>query len=67
MSFEVFKTKVNAIIARADTNLTVWFSQNKAQGKYYARFSDGTTITGHPSGHKITVRYGSGHQMMAAI
>ena len=25
------------------------------------------TITGCPSGRKVTVRYGSGHQMMAAI
>lgn len=67
MTFEMFKTKINGIITRAGGNLNVWFSHDKAKGKYYARFSDGTTITGHPSGCKITVRYGSGHQMMAAI
>lgn len=67
MTFKVFKDKIDAIIAKTADNITVFYSYDKAHGKYYARFSDGTVITGHPSGHKVTVRYGSGHQMMAAI
>lgn len=67
MTFEMFKTKINGIITRAGGNLNVWFSHDETIGKFYARFSDGTVITGHPSGRKVTVRYGSGHQMMAAI
>ena len=67
MTFKEFKNKINGIIARSEENIAVWFSYDKSIRKYYARFSDGTIITGHPSGNKITVRYGSGHQMMAAI
>lgn len=67
MSFSTFRNKVNSILSRTNTNLMVWFSHDTEQGKYFAKFSDGTTIIGHPSGKKVTVRYGSGHQMMAAI
>lgn len=67
MTFETFQAKINSIIAKAGGNLQVLFSHDLGQEKYYAKISDGTTITGHPSGHKVTVRYGSGHQMMAAI
>lgn len=67
MTFKVFKDKIDAIIAKTADNITVFYSHNKAIGKFYARFSDGTVITGCPSGRKVTVRYGSGHQMMAVI
>lgn len=67
MSFKDFKSKINSIIAASQENVNVWYSYDKTIGKYCARLSDGTIITGHPSGRKITVRYGSGHQMMAAI
>jgi hypothetical protein len=67
MTFETFKAKINMLIAKADGDLRVWFSHDLEQEKYYAKISDGTTITGRPGGKKITVRYGSGHQMMAAV
>lgn len=67
MSFEVFKNKIGALVSKSDPNAKVFYSYDKQSGKYWARFADGTVITGHPSGRKITVRYGSGHQMMAAI
>ena len=67
MSFEVFKKKINEIIARVNDNVGVVYAYNEKEGKFWARFTDGTVITGHPSGRKITVRYGGGHQMMAAI
>lgn len=67
MSFEVFKNKIGNLISKADPKTRAFYSYDKQSGKYWARLSDGTVITGHPSGNKITVRYGSGHQMMAAI
>jgi hypothetical protein len=67
MSFEVFKNKIGLLISKTVPETRVFYSYDKRSGKYWARLSDGTVITGHPSGRKITVRYGSGHQMMAAI
>lgn len=67
MSYEVFKRKVNALIARAGGRITVRFSTDAEAGKHYADCSDGTTIAGNLSCLKVTVRYGSGHQAMAAI
>lgn len=67
MSYEVFRRKVNALIGRAGGGISVRFSKDADTGRFFARCSDGTTIIGNPSTLKVTVRYGSGHQMMAAI
>lgn len=67
MTFKVFKEKIDSIIAKAADNITVFYNYDKMVGKFYARLSDGAVITGCPSSRKITVRYGSGHQMMVAI
>ena len=67
MSYEVFKRKVNALINRADAGIKVRFHHDAEHGRFFAKFSDGTTIIGNSSAMKVTVRFGSGHQAMAAI
>lgn len=65
MSFEVFRNRVNALIERSGGNLMVAFSSEG--GKHTARISDGTTIIGNLTSHKVSVRWGSGHTAQAAI
>ena len=65
MSYETFKTKVLAL-AKA-TRTKVNFHHDTEKGKFYANCSDVTTIIGNPISLRVTVRYGSGHQMMATI
>ncbi len=67
MSYEVFRRKVNALIAKAGGNIRVRFSSDTDKGRFYANCSDGTTIIGNPGRLKVTVRFGSGHQAMTAI
>lgn len=67
MSYEVFKRRVNALINRAGGGIKVRFVNDTDKGRFFANCSDGTTIIGHPSSIKVTVRYGSGHQAMATI
>ncbi len=67
MTFARFKAVIGGFIAKAGISMDVRFSHDIERGRFSARFSDGTIITGHPSGRKITVRYGSGHQMMIAV
>lgn len=67
MSYEVFRRKVNALINRVGGNISVRFHNDAEKGRFFANCSDGTTIIGNPSSLKVTVRYGSGHQAMAAI
>ena len=67
MSYDVFRRKVNALISRAGGGISVRFHNDAEKGKFFANCSYGTTIIGNPSSLKVTVRYGSGHQMMAAI
>lgn len=67
MSYEVFRRKVNALISRTGGNISVRFHNDADKGRFFANCSDGTTIIGNPSSLKVTVRYGSGHQAMAAI
>ena len=62
MSYDVFRRKVNAIISRAGGGISVRFHNDAEKGKFFANCS-----IGNPSSLKVTVRYGSGHQMMAAI
>lgn len=65
MSFDAFKTRVNALIARAGGGLAASFSTD--EGKHVAKISDGTTIIGNSKCLKVSVRWGSGHTAIAAI
>lgn len=67
MSYEVFKCKVNALISKAGGGVNVRFSTDPEMGKHYADCSDGTTIIGNESCVRVSVRWGSGHQSIAAI
>lgn len=67
MSYEVFRRKVNALIEKAGGKITVQFHNDTDKGKFFANCSDGTVIIGNQNNLKVTVRYGSGHQAMAAI
>jgi len=67
MTFEGFEAKVNALIKRAGNGIEVRFSRDTESGRYFAHCSDGTTIIGHSAALRVTVRFGSGHQAMAAI
>lgn len=67
MSYEDFKSKVNALIRRSGSGLKVRFSTDEEKGKHYANCSDGTTIIGCPCTMRVTVKWGSGHTSMATI
>lgn len=67
MSYEVFRRKVNALIAKAGGNINVRFSTDPEKGKHYANCSDGTTIIGNKSCLRVSVRWGSVHQSFAKI
>lgn len=67
MSFDIFRTKVNALIQKAGGGISVRFANDTEKGRFSAHCSDGTTITSNPSSHKITVLFGSGHQAMAEV
>lgn len=67
MSYEVFRQKVNALIRKAGSGINVRFSTDPEKGKHYANCSDGTTIIGNTTCLKVAVRWGSGHQSVAAI
>ena len=67
MSYEVFRRKVNALIQKAGGRISVRFSTDPDKGKYYANCSDGTTIIGNSTCVRVAVRWGSGHQSVAAI
>lgn len=66
MTFETFRGKVQGFMQKAgiQSNCVSFYRQD---GKHIAKFSTGEVITGNAISKKITVRYGSGHQMMAAI
>lgn len=67
MSFEDFTELVKALIAKAGSNIKVDFSTDPDQGKYIAKCDGGVIITGHSTGLKLSVRWGSGHQAMTAV
>lgn len=67
MSYEVFKRKVNALIAKAGGGIKVRFSSDTEKGRHFAKCSDGTTIIGNNTCLKVTVRWGSGHNGIVAI
>ena len=57
MSYESFQRKINALIERAGSGITVRFSHE--DGKHYARCSDGTEIIGNSVAKKLMFRWGS--------
>lgn len=67
MSYEVFRRKVNALIAKAGGDVNVRFSTDPEKGKHYAKCSDGTTIIGNDVCLRVSVHWGSGHQSITAI
>ena len=67
MAYEVFKNKIKSLIERAGGGISVRFSNDTENGRFFANCSDGTLIIGNPSSLKVTVRYGSGHQALAVI
>lgn len=67
MSYETFREKVEALIARAGGDTKVRFSTDDDKGRHCANCSDGTKIIGSTGNLSVTVRWGSGHQSMAVI
>lgn len=67
MSYEVFRRKVNALIAKAGGGLAVRFFTDTESGRHYASCSDGTVIIGNTACLKVSVRWGSGHQGITTI
>lgn len=65
MSYEVFKSKINALIDKAGGGIKVQFSTD--QGIHHARCSDGTTIIGNEECLRVSVHWGSGHNGLATI
>lgn len=66
MSYDAFKRKVNALIARVG-GITVNFKEDPEKGKFFANCSDGTTIIGNSAILKVTIKWGSGHTATATI
>lgn len=64
MSYEVFNQNVNRLIEKA--GIKEVFYRESEDGRYFAD-ADGVTIIGRKGSLKVTVRYGSGHQMMAVL
>ncbi len=67
MSYAVFCRKIGDLVKRSGFSVTVRLRKDADDGRYIARFSDGTTIIGNGISKKVTVRFGSGHQAMAEI
>ncbi len=67
MTYEAFKSGILNIVRKSGEETHVRFRNDKERGRYAAYCSNGVKIFGNSSSLKITVRYGSGHQMMTAI
>ena len=66
MSYEKFQQLIGSLVKKSGGGISVDF--NHIDGKYIARVSDGTVITGNPSSMRVTVRWnGKNHQGMAVI
>lgn len=65
MSYEVFQNQVRKLISKVDDQMPVHFRESD-DGRYFAD-ADGITIIGRAGSLKVTVRYGSGHQMMTIL
>lgn len=65
MKYNEFKSKVSKLAKK--TGMNVRFKNDGDAGKFYANFTDGTTIIARSGSSKVTVRYGSGHQAMTTL
>ena len=66
MTYERFCEKITALLQRVG-GISAEFVNDTEAGKYLARCSDGTMLIGNSTSLKLTIRYGTGHQMMAEI
>lgn len=66
MTFAAFRQGAQALAT--ETQASVKFQNDEDTGKYFARFSDGTVITGSASGFGLTVRWNNNqHQARARL
>lgn len=66
MTFAAFRK--GALALATENNSAVEISRDSDIGKYFARFSDGTVITGSASGFGLTVRWNNNqHQARARL
>ena len=65
MAYEIFQSRVNAIVAKVGGGISVQFSNE--DGRYIARCSDGVRIIGNSISSKVRVEWGSGHAANALI
>lgn len=66
MSYRSFKDKVKGVLSRSGDSIRVTFSSH--DGNHYARFSDGTVISGNRVNKTVSVRWNGGnHTAMAVI
>lgn len=67
MSYEKFQQLIGSLVKKSGGGISVDFSHTE-EGKYIARVSDGTIITGNPASMRVTVRWnGKNHQGIAVI
>ena len=62
MPWDVFYKRMLSIAEKSGISLLGTSCDDK--GKYIARFSDDTVITGNSISLKLTVKFGSGHMAM---
>lgn len=68
MSYEKFQQLIGSLVKKSGAGGGISVDFNHIDGKYIARVSDGTVITGNPSSKCVTVRWnGKNHQCMAVL
>lgn len=67
MTYELFQSKVNAMITRSGANVHVHFHNDIEKGRFFASCGDGMTIIGNSVNPSVTVRWGDGHNAIARI
>ena len=65
MKFSAFRK--GALALATENNSAVEISRDSDIGKYFARYSDGTMITGTPSGYGLTVRWNANQHQARAV
>ena len=66
MTFAAFREGMQALAT--ETKASVNFQNDEDSGKYFARFSDGTVITGNSANFALTVRWNNKqHQARARL
>ena len=66
MSFECFKETVAGFIEKSGESISPRFINDLEHERFIAKCSD-VTIIARPSSGAVTVRYGSGHQVMVKV